>query len=154
MKKTFDGTEKLRKHLESLAGRKIMIGIPASQGQRDEGPINNAALGYIHEFGSPSQNIPARPFLIPGVRDAIPKARVKLGEAIKDILRGKQEDAQKALHAAGIIASSRVKMKLVEGPFAPLSGSTIRARERRGVSRTKPLIDTGDMQRHITYVVR
>ena len=154
MKKTYVGTEKLKKHLESLAGRKVMIGIPASEGQRDGEPINNATLGYIHEYGSPSQNIPARPFLIPGVKDAMPKARAKLGDAIKDILRGKQEDAQKALHAAGLIASSRVKEKLVEGPFAPLSASTIRARERRGVTRTKPLIDTGDMQRHVTYVVR
>ena len=58
--------------ITKLVGKQVLVGIPEANGSRQDpeesAPVTNAALGYIHEFGSPRANIPARPFLIPGVR--------------------------------------------------------------------------------------
>src|ERR1700735_3211127 len=58
--------------IRKLAKQEVMIGIPADESARlgeDGKPvgIDNASLGYILETGSPARNIPARPFLAPGV---------------------------------------------------------------------------------------
>jgi hypothetical protein len=38
--------------------------------------------------------------------------------------------------------------------FAPLAAATLAARRRKGRTGTKPLIDTGQLRRAITYVLR
>ncbi|MCJ2023540.1 hypothetical protein, partial [Methylobacterium sp. J-067] len=50
--------------------KRVLIGIPAESmhpGEKGEKPINNAALGYLFEYGQPEKNLPARPHLFPGV---------------------------------------------------------------------------------------
>ena len=60
-----------------------------------------------------------------------------------------------AKNKAGLIAQNSVKATITAGEgFAPLAESTLAARKRRGVSRTKPLIDTGSLLNSITYVIR
>lgn len=54
--------------------KEVLIGIPMSTTERPDGEITNAELGYIHEYGAPEANIPARPFLIPGVESVKGKA--------------------------------------------------------------------------------
>ena len=73
VKVTKDNTDALVKAVRSLTSKEWLIGIPATKGvdrQKEEGeklPLNNALLGYIHEFGEPDRNIPPRPVLVPGV---------------------------------------------------------------------------------------
>lgn len=156
-------TDRVRSVLEAsayLASSRVMVGIPEGKNERrpdrDEkgAPINNAELGYLHENGVPELNIPARPWLFSSVRehkDAVAERLKKVGELA---LTGGQPVAERGLNALGLFAQAFVKRKLHDGPFAPLSPRTIAARIRRGVTRTKPLIDTGQLLNAVTYVVR
>lgn len=149
-----DNYKKVMNTIFKLPTKDVLVGIPADKGQRKGGDLSNAVLGYIHENGAPEVNIPARPFLLPGVRDACEQITKLFKTGGQAALKGDEEGMNKALHAAGLVAMSSVQRRITNGPFLPLKPSTLRARQRRGRTGTKPLIDTGQLRRSITYVVR
>lgn len=176
VKVTRDDVQKVVKSIAALTGKQILVGIPEEKTERGEGveqePINNATLGYIHEHGSPAKNIPARPFLVPGVEDATEDVEPRLRRAATFAMKGNQERATAEMEAAGMLAQSAVRNKITDGDFAPLSEATLRARARKGrkgaiaelesraagndpnPENARPLIDSGQMRNAITYVVR
>lgn len=152
---TVDVTKKFEEQMKALMKRSVFVGIPQDKNARDDGPIKNATLGYINEFGSPAQNIPARPFLIPGVKAAGEKVSKILGKASVDL----NGNVDSALDKAGLVAQSTVKSRIVNSvDIQGLSEATIKARSRRKSRRRtgvmKPLIDTGQMLNSITYEIR
>jgi hypothetical protein len=168
--------------LQDLVGNQVLIGFPESADARQDGdPMNNAALAYVHEFGSPAANIPARPFLIPGVDKATDPALVQMRAAADAALVGDTAKADQALQAAGIIGANFARNEINSGNFVPLAPSTIRNRHRsRGTASMrksekqymqlvdsgmspadaqaatgiKPLINTSQLRNSITSVVR
>lgn len=145
----------LFKSMAALVNSEVLVGVPASTTERDAGePINNAALAYIHENGAPDVNIPARPFLVPGVRAAEGKTAAQLKKAAAAALNGDDSEVDKRLTAAGLVAESSVKNTLNSGMGPALADSTIAARQRRGRTGTVPLIDTGELRNSITHVVK
>jgi len=154
VKITQDHLKRVMETLRAMETKDLLVGIPAGENSRDDGPIGNAQIGYINENGSPAQNIPARPFLAPGVLKAKGAVADLLAAGAAAALDG-GSSLQTAFDKAGLVAQNSVKMTLRAGDgYAPLSASTLAARARRGVSRTKPLIDTGQLLNSITYVVR
>jgi hypothetical protein len=179
-----DRVAALTQALEMLTHRAVFVGIPAEFAQRDDdSPINNAAIGYINEYGSPASNIPPRPHLIPGVRAYMPRATERFKKALlaacdssltqlppsedvrkpqpsltaikMDAKQAKPLDAvMKQLNAIGLEAVAAVKAEITSGLLPPLKEATIAAREREGFPGRKPLIRTGDYIRHINYVIR
>lgn len=154
-----DRVAQVMKGLVSAEKYDVLIGIPSEKGPRagehDQGALTNAALGYIHETGAPEANIPARPFLLPGVREAKAPVTPHLQKATQAFVDGDQVKGEKHLNAAGLIATNLVRRRLNEGiGFAPLASSTLATRRRRGRSGIKPLIDTGQLRNSITYVIR
>ena len=157
--------------INMLVKKSVLVGIPASGNGRDD-EMNNAALGYIHETGSPANNIPARPFLLPSVADSLEKYEPHLKKAALAALDGQNKKVYEQLNSAGIIASQAAKAMIDAGAFAPLAIATLKARARRGrkgaaieiasraagnapnSSNARPLIDTGQMRNAITYIVR
>lgn len=150
-----DITDKVLANIQKMAADRLLIGIPAEKAPRKGDPITNAALGFIHENGSPARNIPARPFLVPGVRAATPKCLEILKQFGKQSLTAGPAALDKGLNAAGLIAQAAVKKQIVsqEG-FSPLKAGTIAARKRKGYKGEKALIRTGQLLNSITYVVR
>jgi hypothetical protein len=152
--------------VESLAKKRVLVGIPADSDKntRASGPMTNAALGYIHENGAPSVNIPARPFLVPGVQNAQSAMTPHLEAAARAAVAGDEQKMLQALNAVGLVAQNAVKAKITDGPFEPLKPGTVarrmrtKARRRRKVvtasADAHPLIDTGQLRNSITYVVR
>ena len=159
--------------LNNLVKKDVLVGIPDTTTERDDGePVNNATLGYIHENGSPAKNIPARPFLVPGVADAQERIEQRLGKAAKAALANQRRKSDDELEAADMVARDSVKAKINSGDFAPLSEATLRARAAKGRKGAKaelasraagnapnsdnarPLIDTGQLRNSINYVVR
>ncbi len=126
------------------------------------------------EMGSPAQNIPARPFLVPGVQGALPTLiplLKKAGQQAMDL--GEVSKVTQALIRVGIAAASAVQMKITDGPFVPISERTKEGRLRRKAAyqnasekrKTKmmakwlggdfaPLIDTGSLRSSISFVIR
>lgn len=177
VKVTKDRTRNFLRNVQELTRRAVLVGIPADDGPGEVGPQStgntrrgsdeptNAQLGYIHENGSPAANIPARPFLVPGVRSAQPQIEHRLKAAARAALDGDTGRMNRNLQAAGMEAQIAVQKKLQSGPFVPLSQRTVNARRRRSAGSSyrrkaaspadvKPLIDTAQMLRSVTYVVR
>ena len=172
-----DHVADLHAAIHTLASHEVLVGFPEDTTERDDGDeasgITNAALGYIHDTGMPEQNIPARPFMDPGIRDNREKIADALVAVAKSGLRkGGAHQALKGLHRVGIVASTGLKRKLNEGIPPPLADSTLQDRARRGrkgavkelarrargeVASTefaKPLIDTAQLRNALSYVIR
>lgn len=147
-----DALPDLLRRLAAVAQRDVLVGVPAGEG-RDDGPTN-AEIGYQNEFGSPANNIPARPHLLPGVAAVQDKVVAKLTQAADAAATGRPSDAERHLHAAGLLAQNSVRRTLTTTAYRPLSERTLAERRARGRTGTKPLIDTGQYRRSITYVVR
>lgn len=159
---TIDRTDDLMRALKALTKNEVLVGVPAENAMREPEPgeteaANNAVIGYVQEFGSPEKNIPARPFLVPGVASKQDEYVKRLKKAAQDALSGNLEAVSKAQHNIGLIAQRAVQKKMDDGPFAPLSPKTIYARKHRKEAprdSETPLIDKGLLRRAIAYVIR
>ncbi|WP_028715497.1 hypothetical protein [Pantoea ananatis] len=158
--------------LKSIADKDVLVGIPEEKNERDDVPFGNAGIGYINENGSPKQNIPARPHLVPGVRSVQDQTLPELRAAAQAALSGNATAADLALNRAGVLAANGVKRYITITNFTPLAESTLAARASRGRkgaalelerraagaapdnANARPLIDTGQYRRAITSVVR
>lgn len=149
-----DKAQSILDALKTLANKDVLVGIPESKDERDDGDIGNAAIGYINENGSPAQNIPPRPHLKPGVRSVEQDFMPHLKSAARKALEGDAEGAVTSLDRAGTVAANGVKRYVTITGFTPLADATIANRLRRGRTGNKPLIDTGEYRRSITHIVR
>jgi hypothetical protein len=146
--------------VNKLAQTKVLVGIPSTNIGRDDA-VNNALLGYIHEMGSPANNIPARPFLRPGITNSRDKWQPYLEQAAAAALQGNDGLMDRALNAAGTVAVSAVKNTITAKIPPPLKPATVRARRRHhgqpataaDIAGATPLVDTGQLLNSITYVV-
>lgn len=111
VKITVDKVTDIINAISKLAGKDVLVGIPDSDPDRKDGPISNAQIGYIQETGSPANNLPARPFLVPGVAEVQAKCADRLQKGATNALSGNLSSAEASLTAAGLIAESSVKRK-------------------------------------------
>ncbi|MDN7763790.1 hypothetical protein [Burkholderia cepacia] len=151
-----DRLDEVLKSIAGLVKQEVLVGVPDSTaGRKDDGePLSNAEIGYIQETGSPANNIPARPHLVPGVQDARPKFEPQLQRGVEAALDGDLEQVQRRLNMAGIAAQNSVRAKVNSNIAPELAESTLAARRRRGVTRESTLVDTAQYRNAITYVVR
>lgn len=150
--------KQFKETMEALIKKNVYVGIPEANNRREDSPITNAALGYINEFGSPAQKIPARPFLEPGVEEAKPDIIKILGNAAITT-QTSADDVDVALNKAGQKTRDTVKRRIQQSTdIEPLSPVTMHIRATRKKNKRtgvmKPLIDTGQMLNSITYVVK
>ena len=149
--------DSLDKNLDALMKKAIYVGIARGSDKdtrNDEAP-NNSDLGYIHEFGEPSKNIPARPFLRPSIEKYDKVIAKDMSKAITQTLSGNQRLSDETLERLAIKCASQVKQYMATADFVPLSPYTIRNRwknQGRGmrkaeidmnIDQNRPLIDTG-----------
>ncbi len=142
-----------------LAGQEVLAGVPRDETQRnsdpsEKGPMNNATLAYIHENGAPAANIPARPFMRPGVEAVKPRIVDEFKKAGKYAANGDEAGLDKSLNRVGLITQSSMRATINAGPPPPLKPSTLAARRRRGRTGDVPLIDTGQLRNSLNYVIR
>jgi hypothetical protein len=178
-----DNAQAILDALRSLTKKDVLVGIPSEDSEREDVPFGNAGIGYVNEYGSPAQNIPPRPHLIPGVKSVEEQTVPQLKTAAQAALDGNAAGAERALNRAGTLAANGVRRYMTITGFTPLADSTVEARARRGRKGAKaelarrsadgklnainpdsgqlisnenvrPLIDTGQYRRAITHVVR
>lgn len=155
VKISVDKMASIIKAINELGAKDVLIGVPEGNTDRKTGdPATNAVIGYVQEFGSPANNIPARPFLIPGVQDIQKPASERLKVAAQRALSGDLSTAEKQLHAAGLMGQNSARAKINSNIQPKLSDRTLAARRARGVTRENTLIDTGQLRNSLTYVIR
>lgn len=183
---TEDNLQAIVGALQHLTDNEVLVGFPekgadhkgvsplGADTRQETSEINNATLGYIHEHGAPEVNLPARPFLGPGVEKASESISGRLVAAIRAALKGDKATVERNLNFAGIEAQISARNRITEGLDPPLSSATLRARLARVPSRkaeaaelarraqgqapstdlVKPLIDTGQLRNAIAYVIK
>jgi hypothetical protein len=178
-----DLTPKLKKILDDLGKIDVLVGIPEEKSSR-KGHITNAELVYIHthgirrhsmikemqpvvdeegyskafemyiqEHGSPLWQSPPRPIIEPAIEKSENKKIIgeELGEAAKKALGGDVQGAKQQLERTGMTAQNIVRgwWDDPDNNWPPNAAETIK---QKGSDR--PLIDTGELRKSITYVVR
>lgn len=179
--KTSDNAGAVQEGVRRLLKLSVVVGIPDINADRSPSPgdknqISNAAIGYAMEFGLPDKNVPARPFLVPGLRSVMKEMAECLKKAGEDAFDRDFSEVERRFEQAGLIGADAVRRQITDGSFAPLSERTIQARADRGrkgakqylklraegtpddvlqgAGLLKPLIDSGQLRRAITSVVR
>jgi hypothetical protein len=157
----------------------VLVGVPSDASDRDPaldpvdaGAITNASLAYIHDQGVPEAGIPQREFMRPGVASVLPEVERKMAMAMRAAMRGNALRAEMAMQQAGLVAQSGIHNFIDAGVPPPLAEYTLRRRAERGrkgamveldrraeglapgTAHAKPLVDTGQMRKSITYVIR
>lgn len=144
---TIDNLQDLRDAITLLADTEVLVGVPEEETERpgtaDE--PTNAALAYIHDNGAPEVNIPARPFMIPGINASKPTIVKELIATARAAARASQPKPgrtrtqvdvkaviEKGLHRVGLTAQTAIRNKISEGIPPPLSDRTLRDRAARG----------------------
>lgn len=153
---TSDFTEDFNTVIKKFRRDEVLVGIPEETAERRENaPINNATLLAINNFGSPANNIPARPVMQIGIRNAQNEIAEAFKVGAKSALSKGVSSLPNTYNRVGIIASNSVKKAInsQEG-IEPPSQATLQAREASGFKGEKALIVTGQMRNAITYVVR
>lgn len=164
MTKTIDDIVKIKKDdlvriilgVNELTKVDVLIGVPQERDARDDGSdFGNASIAFVQEFGSPVNNIPPRPHIVPGIEKALPRA-VEDGIKMAGLaaLKGDLKKIDAYFHIAGQTCADSIRDVIRRGVPPPLAKRTLDARKARGKFSTTPLIDTGNYYRSITYVLR
>lgn len=192
--------DNIKEAFKRLTETKVLVGIPSDDetphlgadvkggNQRQPEPgqknseITNAELAYIHSNGAPERNLPARPFLEPGIKDVQDQIETVFKNAAEFALQGDYDKVDQAFDVVGLLAQAAVRNKIAEGIPPPLSPVTVARRQRRTKnssykrkaavdaqiafneqfaitgsmvgSPTTPLYDTGQLVAAISYVKR
>ena len=127
-----------------IINTELVVGVP-----EESGDARSAALLYLHENGAPGANIPPRPALQIGLGSVKGEMDALMRAGKRSALRGDVESAQEYYERAGEIGASAVKGVMGTEALAPNAPRTV---AKKGFN--APLIETGQLQGAITYVVR
>jgi hypothetical protein len=137
LKVTSDFTKEFNAIIQSFKKDAVLVGIPESSSQRESaesgGTIGNAALLAIHNFGSPINNIPARPVMKIGIKKAQDAIAEQFKLAVVGVLKKGMTALEMYYERAGMIASQSIKKVIndqegFEGP----AESTLKSRKSQG----------------------
>lgn len=177
---TVDNIGELDEAIRSLIRNEVLVGVPDETTERDDAEskaagLTNASLAYIHDNGAPEANIPARPFMIPGMTEAVGEVTQILTKAAEYALQSKPGKVAEGFQRIGTIAVQKITDHIRAGIPPPLADATLRARDRRTKKGSEsaqkeierraaglppstefaiPLIDTQEMLKSITWVIR
>lgn len=179
-----NSSDLIREAIEAVNELDVLVGIPEEKTERKEGDkITNSELAfiqshgvrsrqmkrdtdkdiregksygqahdlYVQSKGSPLHRIPPRPIIEPAIEDGKEILAEHFKDSAEKALNGNKQGAVDALKRAGQEGQNIVRRWFVnpKNRWAPNSPLTIK---RKGSD--NPLIDTGEMRKAITYVVR
>lgn len=137
----------------------VLVGIPQKTTSRPKDEpgvgITNAELLFIHTNGSPVNNIPARPVIEPAIENDSERISKMLSNAFDALCEGNKETCERIMQQVGIRAQ-KVSREWFTNPangWPPNSPGVIAAKLKKGSTSPKPLIDTDELRKSITYVI-
>lgn len=159
--------------LKTLEKHAVYVGIPEDKTSRKGGEMNNPTLLYIHTHGSPVKNIPERPVIEPAIEDKENASRLNklLLNAAKEGIKGNEQGFLIQLGRVGMAAQNMCRDWFTnpKNGWPPNQPATIKGKLRKMSKKKKesallameqgevvdrPLIDTGQLRKSITYVVK
>lgn len=133
----------------------VLVGIPQKETTREGEEITNAELLFIHTNGSPVNNIPARPVIEPAIKYNKDRISEMLRKSAQAFIDGSRIKAYEQLERVGIYAQNicRGWFTNPNNGWPPNSPSVIKVKMKKGATEPRPLIDTGELRKSITYVI-
>jgi len=154
---TVDKIGKVAKAMNFMMENEVYVGISDETTTREKGePVTNAELLFIHTNGSPVNNIPARPVIEPAIKDDKERLSKMMESAFLTAEKGDTEGALRKLKLAGMRAQNVCRAWFVnpKNGWPPNSPGVAARKRAKGSTNPKPLIDTGELRKSITYFVR
>lgn len=139
-----DKIQNLIEGIKFIANTEVVVGIP-----EESGDARNAGLLYLHENGSPGGRIPPRPVMRIGLTEVEGEMKALLRQGKIKALLGDVDSAMECYERAGQIGAESVKSVFGTEALVPNAPATV---AKKGFN--APLIETGQLQGAITYVVR
>lgn len=144
------GWRKIKRALErSRDATVVTIGVHEDAASRKDGDgISGVVLAAVHEFGRRDGSIPERSF----IRSTIDDNARKYSALTKNMLLRIMRSGMTSHHALGLLGArvvADIKRRIQHGIAPDIQEAT---KQRKGSS--KPLIDTAQLLRSITHVVR
>lgn len=130
--------EKIAKNMQGA--NSVKVGLPKGSNAYPDG-TSVIMVGTVHEFGSPSRNVPERSFLRSTIVDHRRAYKSLFRKLSKKIISG-DIDTTKALNILGLQVQTDVREKITDIRTPPL-------KNREG----NPLIDTGHLRQSIVFKV-
>ena len=135
----------------ALNGSHVLVGFPQGdpKAQRAEGTMSNASLAAVHNFGSPEQGIPPRPFMDEAMNNADTKNKLRiltLG-GLRRMTVGR-ETMRGMLGKVGEYMVGAIKSSIRDGDWIANKPRTIAVK-----GSSKPLIDTAQMMNSVSAKV-
>ncbi|MBR1821500.1 MAG: hypothetical protein IJ769_07755 [Clostridia bacterium] len=81
------GLDDLKEAISFLKNNRVLVGIPQAN-SASRGEVTNVELAFIHTNGSPRLRIPPRPFLEPGIEEAMDKIEGRMKAAAEAAVEG------------------------------------------------------------------
>ena len=137
----------------------VYVGIPQNKAERkddEKEPVTNAELLFIHTNGSPVNNIPPRPVIEPALKDDKDRLNSMMKVAAQYAMQGEEEKAIKQLKLTGMRGQnvSRAWFTSPKNNWPPNSPAVEARKRKKGATNPRPLIDTGELRKSITYFVK
>ena len=152
-----DKIGKIAKAMNFMMGNEVYVGISDETTTREKGePVTNAELMFIHTNGSPINNIPARPVIEPAIEDDKDRLASMMEGVFLSAEKGDTDGALKKLKLAGMRAQNVCRSWFTnpKNGWAPNSPRTAARKRAKGSTDPKPLIDTGELRKSITYFIK
>ena len=152
----------LKDSIRFLNENYVLVGIPDDTTDREDKGVTNAELLFIHTNGSPVNNIPPRPVIEPALYDSKDVIEKMLDQASKKAISGDKAGTILILKKIGMKAQNicRGWFTNLNNNWPPNSPGTRAAKIRKfrrynktGTYDPRPLIDTGELRKSITYVL-
>ena len=141
----------LTKAIKELSTAKVEVGFFPTATYTDGKPV--AGIAAVHEHGSVTKRIPARPFFRPATLNNQSKHSKVLADATRKAFAG--GSLKDGLEILGQVVVGDIKDAIEAVDEPELKQPTIDARARRhsgGLSSDKPLVDTGTLLNSVEYV--
>jgi hypothetical protein len=137
------GERRLLEMMRKLDGATVEAGLFEGDKAAD-GALGVAAIGAANEFGVPTKNVPARPWLSRAC-DELGQQWMARGEAALDRASTTGADFFAVLLGMGEIVASGIRRTIDAVLQPPKAASTL----RKDPSKTHPLIDTSTMKNSV-----
>ena len=154
-----DNWQKLQEQLKFIAENEVYIGISDATTVREEEEtkeVTNAELLFIHTNGSPVNNIPPRPVIEPAIKEDRARLSSMMKKAAQLVFNGNKEEAMSQLKKVGMRGQNVSRAWFVNPQNGwPPNSERVAARKRaKGAENPRPLIDTGELRKSITYFIK
>lgn len=150
--------QRMMNTLNKMMENEVYVGIADDTTEReaDDTGITNAELLFIHTNGSPVNNIPPRPVIEPAIYNDKDRLADMMKKAAQLFMEGRDEEAIKQLQRVGMRGQNVSRQWFVDekNGWPPNAPAVREAKIRKGSTDPKPLIDTGELRKSITYFVK